>query len=244
MRADLLDAYASVDWAFGQLLPFHQRLEAWLEANVVIEVRDVPLPATHNPIVALEKELLPIAFSVEAGAYINVIRSSLDILAMTLVRRHGLAISENRVYFPIAESEEDFSNRIGAPLLQRLPAEDRAKFLSLKPYRGGNAALWGLHRLDIVRKHRRLLDIQIRPIHLSIAGSLKPGDFEPLHGEPFQAGAEIVLGLLRKGVPSPAMQSRVYVAIDEPGTIQRRPVLATLIHFAETASSAINLFDA
>ena len=102
MRADLLDANASVEWAFAQLLPFHQRLTAWLEANVVIEVRDVPLPATHNPIVALEKDLLPIAFSVEAGAYINVIRSSLDILAMTLVRRHGLAISENRVYFPRA----------------------------------------------------------------------------------------------------------------------------------------------
>jgi hypothetical protein len=31
-----------------------------------------------------------------------------------------------------------------------------------------------------------------------MAGSLKPGDFEPLHSEPFQAGAETVLGLLRK----------------------------------------------
>ncbi len=242
MRADLLEAQASVDWAFDQLLPFDQRLEAWLGANVVIEIRDVPPPATHNPIVALEKELLPIAFSVEAGAYINAIRSSLDILAMTLVRRRGLAIPENRVYFPIADSEEVFSNG-GVPLLQQLPAEDRAKLLSLKPYREGNAALWALHHLDIVRKHRRLLDVQIRPVHLSMAGSLKSGDFEPLHGEPFQAGAETVLGLLRKGVPDPAMQSRFYVAINEPGTIQRRPVLATLIYLAEAASSAIKLFD-
>jgi hypothetical protein len=83
MRADLLEAQASVDWAVEQLLPFHQRLEA----NVVIEIRDVPPPATHNPIVAVERELLPISFSVEAGAYINAIRSSLDILAMALVRR-------------------------------------------------------------------------------------------------------------------------------------------------------------
>jgi hypothetical protein len=242
MRADLLEAQSSVDWVFDQLLPFDQRLEAWLGANVVIEIRDVPPPATHNPIVALEKELLPIAFSVEAGAYINAIRSSLDILAMTLVRRYGLAIPENQVYFPIADSEEVFSNG-GAPLLQQLPAEDRAKLLSLKPYREGNAALWALHHLDIVRKHRRLLDVQIRPVHLSMVGSLKSGDFEPLHGEPFQAGAETVLGLLRKGVPGPAMQSRFYVAINEPGTIQRRPVLATLIYLAEAASSAIKLFD-
>ena len=52
-----------------------------------------------------------------------------------------------------------------------------------------------------------------------------------------------MLGLLRKGVPGAAMQSRFYVAINEPGTIQRRPVLATLIYLAEAASSAIKLFD-
>jgi hypothetical protein len=243
MRADLLEAQASIDWAFGEFVPFHKRLEAWLEANVVIEIRDVPPPATHNPIVALEKELLPIAFSVEAGAYINAIRTSLDILAMALVRRHGLAIPENRVYFPIADSEEAFLKKGGAPLLQQLPTDDRAKLLLLKPYREGNAALWALHHLDIVRKHRRLLDVQIRPIHLSMAGSLKPGDFEPLHGEPFQAGAETVLGLIRKGVPGPAMQSRFYVALNEPGTVKRGPVLATLAHLAEAASLAIKLFD-
>ena len=186
---------------------------------------------------------MPIAFSVEAGAYINTIRSSLDILAMALVRRHGLAIPEHRVYFPIADSEETFVKNGGGPLLQQLPDEDRVKLLALKPYRGSNAALWALHHLDIVRKHRRLLDVQIRPIHLSMSGSLKPDDFEPLHGEPFQAGAETVLGLIRKGVPDTAMQSRFYVAINEPGMIQRRPVLATLAYLADAASSAIKLFD-
>jgi hypothetical protein len=214
-----------------------------LEANVVIEIRDLPPPATHNPIVALEKEILPIGFSVEAGAYVNAIRSSLDILAMVLVRRHGLPIEERRVRFPIADSEEALVKEGGSPLLRHLPEEDRVKLLSLKPYRGGNAALWALHHLDITRKHRRLLDVQIRPIHLSMTGSLKLGDFKPLHGEPFQAGAEIVVGLIRKGVPGPAMQSRFYVAINEPGTIQRRPVLATLAHLADAASSAIKMFD-
>jgi drug/metabolite transporter (DMT)-like permease len=44
--------------------------------------------------------------------------------------------------------------------------------------------------------------------------------------------------------PERRSQSRFYVAINEPGTIQRRPVLATLIYLAEAASSAIKLFDA
>ena len=116
--------------------------------------------------------------------------------------------------------------------------------LALKPYRGGNPALWALHWLDITRKHRRLLDVQIRPIHLSMSGALKPGDFEPLHGEPFQVGAETVIGLLRKGVPGPAMKSRFYVTISESGVIKTRPVLATLIYLADAATAAIKVFDA
>jgi hypothetical protein len=243
MRADLLEAQASVDWVWGQLPLLSQRLDAWLDANVTIEIRDAPPPATHNPIVALENELLPLAFSVEVGAYINALRSSVDILAMALVRRHDLEIDERSVYFPIADSEEAFVRKGGALLVQKLPDEDRLKLVSLKPYCEGNAALWALQRLDIVRKHRRLLDVQIRPIHLWMSESLQPGDFEPLHGEPFQAGAETVLGLLRKGVPGPAFQSRFYVAINEPGTIRRRPVTATLAHLAETANGVIKLFD-
>jgi hypothetical protein len=243
MRADLLEAQASVDWVWDRLSALAERVEEWLQTNVVIEVRDVPPPATHNPIVAVEKEILPVAFSVEVGAYINTIRSSLDILAMTLVRRHGLSIKEDRVYFPIADSKGALLKNGGAPLLQQLPADDRGRLLALNPYREGNPALWALHRLDIVRKHRRLLDVQIRPIHLSMQGALQPGDFEPLHGEPFQAGVETVIGLIRKGVPTPTMQSRFYVAINEPDTIQRRPVSAALIYLAEAASTAIKLFD-
>jgi hypothetical protein len=242
MRPDLLESEAYLGWVSSQLLPFHRRLEAWLETNVVIEIRHVPPPATHDAIVALERQPLPISLSVEAGAYVNTMRSSLDILAMTIARRHSLAIAERDICFPIADSEKALIRKGGAPLLQQLPEEDRVKLLALKPYRGGNTALWALHRLDIERKHHRLLDVQIRPIHLSVSGSLKPGDFEPFH-EPFQGGAETVLGLIRKGVPVPAFQSRFYVAINEPDRIQRRPVLATLAYLADAATSAIKLFD-
>ena len=53
----------------------------------------------------------------------------------------------------------------------------------LQPYQGGNSALWALHHLDIVRKHRRLLNARLRPIHMSIQGTLAEGDFTPLGGE-------------------------------------------------------------
>jgi hypothetical protein len=122
MRPDLLEALASIDWPSSQFLPFHARLEEWLRANVCIEIRDVPPPATYNPIVAVEKELLPLAFSVEAGAYINAMRSSLDILAMALVRRHSIEIGERSVHFPIFGSEASFQEFKGGSLLQRAPS--------------------------------------------------------------------------------------------------------------------------
>jgi hypothetical protein len=243
MKADLFEAKASVDWVFSQLVPFGQRLEEWLKTNVAIEILDVPPPATHNPIVAVEKEILPYAFSVEAGAYINTIRSSLDILAMALVRRHSLEIAEDRVSFPFFRSKEAFDKQNGGPMLQLLPDSDRAIIAAQKPYPEGNPTLWALHHLDIVRKHRRLLDVQIRPIHLSMAGNLKPDDFRPLATGPFQVNEETLLGLIRKGVPDPAMQSRFFVALNEVGYAHRKPVTATLAHLADTANAVISLFD-
>ena len=90
MRYDLIEARASIEWPVSQLAGLQGRFDAWLTRSVKIEIRETPGPENFNPIVADEKELLPIVFSVEAGAYINSIRSSLDILAMALVRRNGL----------------------------------------------------------------------------------------------------------------------------------------------------------
>ena len=239
MRPDLIEATASIDWPSSQFLPLHTRLEKWLAANVRIEIGDVPPPATHNPIVAVEKELLPLAFSVEAGAYINAVRSSLDILAMALVRRYDLEIAEDKVSFPIFKSEAAFRQKEGGQLVQRLPARERAIIEALKPYPEGNPALWTLHHLDIVRKHRRLLDVRIRPIHMSMEGALKPGDFEPLA----IGFTPLRHWLLRKGVPEPNFRSSFYVALSEEGYAARKPVLATLVHLAEVARGVIDLFD-
>jgi hypothetical protein len=202
-------------WSFSQFLSFNARLEKWLNASISIEIKNVPPPATHDPIVAIEKELMPLAFSVEAGAYINAIRSSLDILAMALVRRYSLVIPEDKVSFPFFSTEEAFRKQNGGPHLQKLPAEDRKIIETLKPYAEGNPILWSLHYLDIVRKHRRLLDVRIEPIHLSLTGSLKSDDFVPLATGTIQVNDETVLGLLRKGCTIPKSKRVFHVAINE-----------------------------
>ena len=100
MRDDLLAARASVDWAVAQLPAFQSRLDAWLKGNIDVVVKELPADTPNNVILAMEKEPLPLAFQVEAGAYINTIRSSLDILAATLAQRHCPALIDDS-YFPI-----------------------------------------------------------------------------------------------------------------------------------------------
>jgi hypothetical protein len=184
MRLDLLEAQACVDWPMSQLGDLSKRLEEWLARGVTIEIKELPPPAESNLITAVENELLPLHFQAEVDAYISSIRSSLDVLAMVLVKRHNLEIREDRVFFPIARSKEEFERPGGAAqkFLECLPALERRLMEHLQPYQGGNPSLWALHHLDIVRKHRRLLNARLRPIHMSIQGALAEGDFTPLGG--------------------------------------------------------------
>jgi hypothetical protein len=231
----------------GQLPDLSKRLDEWLKRGVSIEIKDLPPPAESNLIVAVENELLPLLFQAEVGAYINSIRSSLDILAMALVKRHNIPIREDRVYFPITKSKEEFERKgsVAQQFLEGLPPVGQRLFRDLKPYEGGNEALWTLHHLDIVRKHRRLLNARLNPIHMSMAGTLAEGDFTPLGGDgSIQVGEETVLGMIRKGVPRPAIHTTFYVAIDEPGLVARKPVTAALAQMASTATFVINFFDA
>jgi hypothetical protein len=246
MRPDLLEAQASVDWPLSQLPDLSKRLDEWLKRGVTIEVKELPSPADTNLIVAVENEFLPLHFHAEVGAYINSIRSSLDVLAMTLVTRHNIPIPEHRVYFPITKTKEEFEKKgsVAQELLDGLPALEQRLLRELKPYQGGNDMLWTLHHLDIVRKHRRLLNARLKPIHMWMAGTLAEGDFTALGGEgSIQVGDETVLGMIRKGVPTPAIHTRFYVAIDEPGIVASKPVEAVLVQMASAASLVIKLFD-
>jgi hypothetical protein len=245
MRADLLEAKSSVDWVWSQLPGLVQRVEAWLNEHVVVELRDPGDHATHNLIIGVEKELLPLSFNVETGAYINAIRSSLDILAMALVRRNGSLIKEDEVYFPIARSEASFKSAMGSAqkILDALGPQERRTIEALDPYQGGNQNLWTLHHLDIVRKHRRLLSVVLRPMSISLQGTLAPGDFEPLAVDAVHVNDETIIGMLRKGVDAKLVRSKFYVALDEELHIGRRPVSAVLGYLANMAENVITLFD-
>jgi hypothetical protein len=110
VRNDLLHAVASIDWAVFNLPSFETKIDAWLRDNVYADVIDVQGNTADQMVVAVEKELLPLSFVVEAGAYINAIRSSLDILASSLARRFGVA-GDEQIQFPIASGLAAYRKR-------------------------------------------------------------------------------------------------------------------------------------
>jgi hypothetical protein len=245
MRDDLLDAQACIDWTISQLAAFQERISSWLRLNVDIGVEDVPPPATHNPIVAIEKEPFPLAFNVEFGAYINVVRSSLDILATALAHRHGIPDAD-KMYFPVAKSAAAFvsGNYKGKEFIEGPPTAERAIIESLKPYQGGNESLWSLHQFDIQRKHRRLIDVEVRPMRFTMSGwGPLNQDFVPVATGWVRANEKTIIGLIRKNSPHYDMKFAPHVAVNEPGFAERRPVVATVNNFARTAEAIIRLFD-
>jgi hypothetical protein len=164
MFNDLELAISAVDWVVASLPSLKERLNLWLKANYKTKEVEIAGNPTHNLLVAYEVEPFPLAFSVEFGAYLNVLRSALDILACAIAARQGVTQFEE-VYFPVAKNAYNWANdrHKGAKFLHSLTASERAIIDSYKPYNGGDPDIWALHKLDIERKHRRLLTAEPTP---------------------------------------------------------------------------------
>jgi hypothetical protein len=248
MRSDLLDAQASLDWGISNLPSFEERLNLWLQNNIKTVPQHTDGDATHDVIIAVEKEPFPIGFSVEAGMFINAMRSALDILAWTIFKRDVL-LHPDEVYFPIANSEADWrsGNYKGSKFVAQLGATERGLLETLKPYGGdsGNSILYWLHRLDIARKHRRLLNVEHRPAKLTIMGNFKMDEFVPLNNDTgFIPGGnyETILGLWAKGAAKPKLGYTPGVFVTNTELMLHGPIMPLLGEFSRRTQGVINLF--
>lgn len=104
--------------------------------------------------VKIEKCIPPI-FSAMLGDIVHNLRSALDQLVCALVKANSRQVRRGNG-FPISGTVEHFeTNSIG----KIKGVEPRAeRFIRrLKPYKGGNKALWILHELDALDKHSGII---------------------------------------------------------------------------------------
>jgi hypothetical protein len=240
MKPDLLDALASVEWAESNLPAFETKLGDWVVANVEVTVKEMP-SGDNDIIAAIQKEAMPLGFNAEAGAYINAVRSSLDILAWAVGKRE-MVLNPDSVCFPIAASAQDFDQGRyrGADFVRQLSRGSRLIIEDAKPYKGGDPFLYPLHHFDIVRKHRRLLSTETNPASFRFQGT----GFTPVSGYFMRSfDNEIVLGLLAKGRRDADIQYTPHVTISEPGVLKPYPVVLFLQRSIQMARGLISRFN-
>jgi hypothetical protein len=94
-----------------------------------------------------------------AGDIIQNLRSALDHLAYQLVLIGSPGVEPSRdVGFPICASTKIYES-VKVRKVKGMRPDAIKKIDSVKPYKGGNDALWKLHKFNNIDKHRALLTI-------------------------------------------------------------------------------------
>jgi hypothetical protein len=106
------------------------------------------------------------------GDIIHNARSSLDILAYSLLLDSGLTPTR-RTYFPFIGIDSDLQTKLKETGLDALPSDHLIYFGTHPPSKTSNPALYALHELDIVDKHRTIAPVAsfVEIEHLVVSSS-------------------------------------------------------------------------
>jgi hypothetical protein len=234
VKADLRDAQASVEWGRSQYPTFQGRFRDW-EATITYECRAEEPPSMRN-LMIVRMEQLPSIFHAELGAIINAFRSALDLLAASLARRNGKTAND-RTYFPIFNSQNAFMHS-RREIKNWFSISDLKIIKSLAPYNGGNELIWTLHRLDITRKHKRLLKT-LAISQPAIFG--KNVDFRDVNS--LEDGT--ILFYYPKGTVPEIINPGINVVFDEPDlpVVHNETIFPKLDYIANEVINIISCFD-
>ncbi len=245
MGDDLADARGAVEWGKTQIPVLSRRFGAWQAANVQYVAKETDPPSDVLAAVARAKEDLPPIFHAELGAIIGSCRSALDLLGAALAARNSRSPS-SKTYFPIFHSEQDMLDPMhGIQGKKWLSRAEAAIISSLCPYAGGNDTLWGLHQLDILRKHKRLVATAIYPRIDYVLGQrvgfpdgMAQVALRNLKDEP------VLFTYPRHGL-RPKAQFSCDIVFDETGLqcVHLKPVFPILNKFIEFVTDVIDGFD-
>jgi hypothetical protein len=191
----------------------------------------------------------PVCLPLIAGDAIQNLRSALDHLAYQIVSSDTGDAPPNptKIDFPIADSADKYNSAKG----EKLKGATRASIDAidaLKPFKGGNDALWSLSRLNNIDKHRLLFTVgsYAAGVHLVdfivSAGARTQAEMAPLKdahiflnptekGFPLKVGFELLI-TGPDAEPNPNQKFRFGIALNEPGIVESTSILDTLNQFS------------
>lgn len=235
-------------------------LRAFLDSNPykITTKRD---PDTRKMIYYLTSvQPVPAVFSLIAGDILHCLRDSLDHLTqqLYLVGTGGTEGYRGKTGFLISPSAKDFKKGLPRTIEgMRQDAIDAIR--AIEPYVGGKGAdLWPFHRLNNIDKHRLIVTVgssyhslgiapvitrnaraEVRELMAAAAANLflRPAD----NLFPLKAGDELFIDA-PDAEEHKDMQFRFEVVIHEPGIIEGKPILETLVQFRDRVDGIIEAF--
>ena len=244
MRDDLLDAQAAVDWAVAQIPILEERFAAYQRRRPYdIVMESDPKKAGDMLMVAYSLGAPDAILNADVGAIINSIRSSLDLLFTAIVGRNGKKFGRD-THLPFRIKAADFLNETKAmEKKQWLSKTEAAAIKKMRLHKRGNRAVYLINQLDIMRKHRKL--IEVRPVPGAIQ---TPMYLHSIRGVWRYGQSKSVLLRFPGGTDFRPTKDNceitLQIAFYEPRLgLLHAPVVPTLRHFAEVAANIIAQFN-
>jgi hypothetical protein len=221
-------------------------------------------PETRKMIYYLSSvDPVPASFATAAGDAIHNLRCSLDHLAqqLYLAGTNGAKGYRNQTSFLITNSAKDFKSSLPGKIEgMRQDAIDAIR--ALEPYKGGKGEdLWVLHRLNNIDKHRLIVTVGSSFQSFDIGSYMTqrmvkafpdrfPGGLP--HMElfirpadtlfPLKTGDELFIDA-PDAEANEKMNFRFNIAVNEPGVIEGKPLLETLVEFSNRVSGIVTSFE-
>lgn len=211
-----------------ETLQAHKKSD-WCKAS--LERLTNPAPGQPDYKLNVEFKGAPAIVSAQVGDAIHNLRSALDLLAVRLVELNGGNTKD--VMFPFAKDAAALPQLMQARHLDRAGAADQATILALQPYHGGNAALRGLHDMDIQDKHHALIPVAnfvtTPEIRMKTDAAGKPLGFDEGKLEP-----ELVAG----------SEGRIDFVFPNESPFVGKPLVSTLNELVELVTDIVDKFEA
>lgn len=194
-----------------------------------------------------------------AGDAAHNLRSAFDLLVWQLVLANNGSPGRYTM-FPVGDSAKKYESG-GRRNIKGVSASAKKAIDALKPYNGGNDALWRLHRLDANDKHQLLavmgaahqnivVDFTATIADLMKDVPMPPPKLKPLalrpadRQFPLEDGDEIFR--IRKAARGSKLDDNVKftfeVAISDGEVVEGEPVIPTLRHIADYTEGVIEGF--
>ena len=151
----LIEVYAKIEWAKEHIAKLDVEVRRFKKSDPYEVVRYEEAKTGDTLFTLRVHSSLPLECNLIVGDCIQNLRAGLDYLARQLVLANDGKPTQNTA-FPIYRSADEFEAG-GLGKVAGASEEAMAILKRLKPYRGGNDALWRLHRLSIVDKHHEFI---------------------------------------------------------------------------------------